>query len=148
MTERERAALFLRKTIHWMRLLGARRVSDLSRGELYVLQLLAERREAQPAEISASMEVSTARVTALLNGLERKGWVRRRPDPADRRKIRVAVTAAGEAVARRHRDAMLAYAERLLDGLGERDARELLRIMDRLIALSERERPPFLQDGE
>jgi DNA-binding MarR family transcriptional regulator len=139
MTDHELAALFLGKMVRWTRLHAARKFTDLSRGELYVLQMLTDKREAQPGDICAGLDVSTARVAALLNSMERKGWVKRFPDPADRRKIRVVITEAGEAKARDFRRGILEYVARLLRELGERDTRELMRIMDRLSELLEKD---------
>lgn len=130
---------FLRRMVRWMRLSGARQVGDLSRGELFVLQWLAGKREAPAGELGTAMDISTARVAALLNSMERKGWVKRLPDPQDRRKIRVRLTEAGEAVAAREKHRIHAYTEKVLAELGEADAREFLRILDRLIDISERE---------
>lgn len=139
MTEHELAAAFLRRIDRWTRLHAARKVTDMSRGELYVLQMLADKREAQPADICTGLDVTSARVAALLNNMERKGWVKRRPDPSDRRKIRVAITDAGEAKAREFRRGVFGFVSRLLKELGERDTRELLRILDRLIELLEKD---------
>jgi DNA-binding MarR family transcriptional regulator len=139
MTEQQLAADLLHKFVRCMRMIHARKVSDMSRGELFVLQLLAERREVQPADICAGMGVSTARVAALLNGMERKGWVKRLPDPADRRKIRIAITEAGDDRALEHRRDVIGRISRLLRELGEPDALALLRIMDRLAGIMERE---------
>jgi DNA-binding MarR family transcriptional regulator len=148
MTEHELAEALLHKFVRSMRMIHARKVSDMSRGELFVLQLLAERREVQPADICAGMGVSTARVATLLNGMERKGWVRRLPDPADRRKIRIAITEAGDNRAFEHRRNMIDRVSRLLRELGEPDALALLRIMDRLIGIMEREFAREHHEGE
>lgn len=139
MNQSDLASEFLRKMVHWIRLNGPRKVRDLSRGELFVLQLLYKKRELPAGELSAAMEISTARVATLLNSMERKGWVERLPDPQDRRKIRVRLTEAGEAVAAREKHRIHAYTEKVLAELGEADAREFLRILDRLIDISERE---------
>lgn len=139
MNESDLTTEFLRKIVAWMRLNGHRNLGDLSRGELLVLQLLVDKGEIRPAELGRLMEISSARVAALLNGMERKGWLARRPDPRDRRKIRVVITEAGEAMALRKRREIHAYTARVLAKLGEADTREFLRILDRLIALSEQE---------
>lgn len=46
---------------------------------------------------------SPSATTRLVDGLVKSGWVERARDPADRRKVHVALTATGEAEARRLR---------------------------------------------
>ena len=49
-------------------------------------------------DLAARVHVTTGAVTGILNRLERAGYITRRPDPTDRRRIRVA--ARPDAVAR------------------------------------------------
>jgi DNA-binding MarR family transcriptional regulator len=49
-------------------------------------------------DLAARVHVTTGAVTGILNRLERAGYITRRPDPTDRRRIRVA--AQPDAVAR------------------------------------------------
>ncbi|MFE0453785.1 MarR family winged helix-turn-helix transcriptional regulator [Streptomyces sp. NPDC058914] len=51
-------------------------------------------------ELATRVHVTTGAVTGILNRLERAGYVTRRPDPHDRRRVRVA--AEPDAVARAH----------------------------------------------
>ncbi|MET9057515.1 MarR family winged helix-turn-helix transcriptional regulator [Streptomyces antibioticus] len=51
-------------------------------------------------ELATRVQVTTGAVTGILNRLERAGYVTRRPDPHDRRRVRVA--AEPTAVARVH----------------------------------------------
>lgn len=53
-----------------------------------------------PHDLATRVHVTTGAVTGILNRLERAGYVTRRPDPADRRRVRVA--AIPSAVARVH----------------------------------------------
>lgn len=49
-----------------------------------------------PTLIAQRLFVTTASMTSLIDTLERRGFVRRLPDPDDRRKILVALTDAGQ----------------------------------------------------
>lgn len=64
-------------------------------------------------------------VSRLLAGMERAGWIERRPDPDDRRAKRVHLTAAGSALS----DTLLALAvserQRLFGGLDAHQSRVL-----------------------
>ena len=50
------------------------------------------------SEISQSLRVTSPTVTQLINSLEASGLVKRSIDPADRRSIRVTLTAEGEKI--------------------------------------------------
>ncbi len=46
----------------------------------------------------AQMHVTTATMTSVLDTLERKGYIRRQPDPVDRRRVLVGLTAEAESL--------------------------------------------------
>ncbi len=48
-----------------------------------------------PGELAAELELSSGAMTSRLDKLERAGLVRRRPDPEDRRGVKVELTEAG-----------------------------------------------------
>jgi DNA-binding MarR family transcriptional regulator len=50
---------------------------------------------ATPGDLAVRLGITTAAVTALLDRLERRDMVRRRPNPADRRSLLVALTTTG-----------------------------------------------------
>lgn len=55
-----------------------------------------------PSELARRLEVSTAASTGIVDRLERRGHVERRPHPTDRRRLEVHVTAEGRAELLRH----------------------------------------------
>lgn len=59
----------------------------VNRTDLRCLDLLLEAGELAPTRLSAGLGLSTGSVTAMLDRLERLGYVTRSPDPADRRKV-------------------------------------------------------------
>ena len=110
-----------------------RLINEALQGGAFVLQYIAlHGGDVLPGEISQEMCVSSARVAAALNGLEDKGLITRRIDRNDRRKILVGVTEEGKAYAERQNRAVTEKAAELLELLGERDAREYVRITGRL----------------
>ncbi|MFF8544705.1 MarR family winged helix-turn-helix transcriptional regulator [Streptomyces werraensis] len=52
-------------------------------------------------ELAERVHVTTGAMTGVLNRLERAGFITRRPDPADRRRVRVAALPDAVAMARR-----------------------------------------------
>jgi DNA-binding MarR family transcriptional regulator len=74
----------------------ALRAFGLSRGSHNALQILGGATEPlTPTEVSARLTVTSATVTGLLDTLEARGLVRRRPHPGDRRSVLVEITDDG-----------------------------------------------------
>ncbi len=69
----------------------------LSQGSWTVLMVLNRDPAVQlmPSELASKCGVTRATMTGLLDGLERKGLVRREPEPSDRRTVLVHLTPAG-----------------------------------------------------
>ena len=112
-------------------------INEAVQGEAFVLHYIAYNGgDVLPGEISHEMDVSSARIAAALNALEKKGLITRRIDPKDRRKILVAVTGAGMEEAERHRQAAVGVAAKMLGMLGERDAAEYVRITGKLAEIA------------
>jgi DNA-binding MarR family transcriptional regulator len=70
----------------------------LTRSQWLVLSLLYRRPGLSQSELAEMLEVERATAGRMIDRLEAKGWVVRRPDPADRRIKRLHLTADAEAV--------------------------------------------------
>ncbi|MFE1958815.1 MarR family winged helix-turn-helix transcriptional regulator [Streptomyces sp. NPDC059479] len=77
------------------------------------------------ADLAERLEVVPRAVTSLVDGLEASGWVRRAPDPTNRRVVRIELTESGRATLRSLRVARRAAAEDILAPLTA-DQREVL----------------------
>ncbi|MGI5126572.1 MarR family transcriptional regulator [Pseudonocardia sp. CA-107938] len=76
---------------------------DLRPGDLAVLDLIGREGPHSPKDLAERLHIHPATLTGVLDRLEQGGWVRREPDPADRRRIRVAAEKARSAeIARRY----------------------------------------------
>ena len=106
------------------------RVRNSTRGETAVLERL---RRADgplaPKDLALGGHVSSARVANVLRSLE--GLGERRPSEADRRGVEVSLTPKGVERADANRAEMRNMLVRYLRELGEQDARELVRIIER-----------------
>lgn len=69
----------------------------LDRKEFGVLRVLAAREPLSQQALAGLLGVDPTTMVAVLDALEGKGIVTRRPDPADRRRNQIALTATGEA---------------------------------------------------
>lgn len=81
-------------------------------------------------------------VTALVDVLERDGWVGRGPHPTDRRATLVRLTERGQETADWMTSARRRAAEALLGGLDPADLAAFVTVADRLIGHLARNRPP------
>ena len=115
----------------------SKKISPMIHGEIMTLNFLLDHKcAATPGAISGKMELSTAYVAKLLRSLEHRGLIERNVDSSDRRRVLVTVTEKGAALTCEHRNEMRDKTARVLMQLGEADARECLRILDRILEIS------------
>ena len=101
------------------RLKSVERLSDQSKGENFVLAYLMKHPEkTNPKEISRTLNISSARVAAVLNKLEERGMARRAADPESRRQTLVQLLPPGEEHHRQIQDRFLKEVSRMLEMLG------------------------------
>lgn len=114
-----------------------KKIDESMQGEAFaILYVLRQGGSVLPSEISTVMNITSARVAAVLNSLEDKGLITREIDSSDRRKILINLTEEGKALAEKRYQMAVNSTVRLLKILGEDDARELVRITGRLAELA------------
>ena len=108
--------------------------ANFSQGEILVLNYLYENASSEelPSHISNCLCLSTARVAATLNSLEKKGYISRIMSSTDRRKIIVEITASGKEFISHKREKMKNVFRSMLTLLGEDDSKEFIRLLGRL----------------
>lgn len=113
---------------------ASRLLYTLENGTFLALQYLSERKnDVHPKELSRKMSVSTARIAALLNHMEREGLIIRTPDPTDSRQVTICLTKLGEQLIKSKKAEMVSLIARALEELGQEDAEIYLRITKRLL---------------
>ena len=126
--------------LHWVHRLGKikplRQISESVHGECFVLQYVALHEGVFPSEISMAMNISTSRIAVTLNNLENKGYITRRIDEGDRRRILIRLTPEGKTRAENDRRMLLSAIEKMLALLGEDDAKAYIRITGKLAELA------------
>ena len=123
-------------------------ISQTQRGEMAVLRLLAEEnRQLLAGEISRGLGMTTSRIAAVLNSLEKKEMIARLPDPADRRRVAVALTARGEDFCLARRKEAERDFTHLLERLGEDDARQFVHLLGRVFAILGEDRGSCRRQG-
>jgi DNA-binding MarR family transcriptional regulator len=110
-----------------------KQIDDSMRGEHFVLHYISEYEgNVTPSDISNEMGITSARIAAALNGLEKKGLIIRSIDPQDRRRILIDITDSGKEQVRKHYDKVLSKTTSMLEHLGEEDAKNYIRIMRKI----------------
>jgi DNA-binding MarR family transcriptional regulator len=65
----------------------------LNRTDLHALEIVSRTGSLTPTELAQELRFTTGGVTTVIDRLERAGYVRRRPDGSDRRRVIVEATA-------------------------------------------------------
>ena len=106
------------------------KIDESVRGGGFILMFLFQRGSyALPSELRGVLGVSSARIAATLNNMEHKGLISREMDKNDRRKVLVALTPTGQEQAAQMERRALEHSVHMLEFLGERDAKEFVRIL-------------------
>jgi DNA-binding MarR family transcriptional regulator len=91
------------------------RILDLAPADAGILRLLRVASGLSQQELAGKLRIHPSRLVAILDNLEKRGYLDRRPNPDDRRLYSLHLTKGGEEVlgrigkvAREHQDALLA----------------------------------------
>lgn len=87
-----------------------------------------------PSVIAERLMITTGSMTSLLDTLERRGMVRRRAHPSDRRRLLVELTDDGQALVDAFLPEIVAVQTALVAGLSEADRAAAVRLSERLAA--------------
>lgn len=112
---------------------------DMHKHEFETLHCLAGRGgRAAPSELAADLKMAPASVTGRLDALERRGFVRRTPSAADRRRVDVELTREGRAAWLGAMDVVGHEEYRLLGTLNAEERRTLSDLLRRVLLAAER----------
>jgi len=92
-------------------------------------------------EIAAEMQVTSANVTFLVDGLEKDELVRRVPSLTDRRTVYVELTDAGRAFADRIITSFTTFSVAMFEGFSDSEKKQFSHLLDRLRYNAERFEP-------
>ena len=125
------------------------KVSEAIRGEMAVLRLLKrEERSLSAGDISRMIAMRTSRIAAVLGSLEKKGLVTRSAHKEDRRVVMVSLTEKGSALCLQRREAAKKHLTKILEGLGNEDAAQYVRLMKRVHEVMRQVGPPTHEQEE
>lgn len=110
---------------------------SLAVGEAPVLQYLCdEGGEMNPSLLADKLGYTRPRMTRILDSLVAKGYVTRRNDENDRRKVLVSATDEGIQYAKRQGDSSIAAVAAQLSTLGSDSAAELVSVLEKAYSIT------------
>ncbi|MCO1594855.1 MarR family winged helix-turn-helix transcriptional regulator [Micromonospora sp. RHAY321] len=102
---------------------------DVTPSQSRALGVLARHGELRPGAIAEHLRIAPRSATEVIDDLQTRGLVERRPDPADRRATLVVLTEEGTRVSAAIRAARRAEADRFFGHLDDADRDQLARIL-------------------
>lgn len=116
-----------------LRISEYRKMTDTNRGEGVLLGYLVRHDQgATPAELSGALGVSTARVAALLNKMERKRLVERQRDPGHKTTI-VRLLPDGKQLNKEQEEAFCQSVVEFFETLGEEKAALFVELQNEMV---------------
>jgi MarR family transcriptional regulator, organic hydroperoxide resistance regulator len=123
------------------------RQAGLSAPQAWALTILAAEPGLALGELAGRMHAHPSTVSGIVDRLVGRHAVDRRPDPEDRRGVRLSLTTAGRRLLRRSPAPVQAGLQRALQEMPPRRLRQLRRALEEIVQASELERveAPFFQ---
>lgn len=110
---------------------------SLAVGEAPVLQYLSDKgEEMNPSALADQLGYTRPRMTRILDSLVAKGYVSRRNDEHDRRKVLVSATPEGVEHAQHQGDSSISAVAAQLSALGSDSAAELVSVLEKAYSIT------------
>lgn len=112
----------------------------ITQGRFMVLLMLLEKEGDgcptvhAPAQIAEQLQITRASVTGLLDSLEKNAFIRREPDPRDRRMVAVYLSQKGQAFLDQFLPPHFKLISQLMQGLDATERQTLIRLLQKLVA--------------
>ena len=133
MSTREEAKAFLVRLCSCMPRSCSSKLTATQRGYGFILDYLEHTGgEMSTKDFAEKLNVSPARITALLKKMERNGFITRRTSSSDARRITIEITPAGIAFVDNMREQTLSKVERLLDQISKEDLETYIKISQQI----------------
>lgn len=100
-----------------------------TQGEMFVLRELRFRGSRTPSQLAQAMGATSGRISSILSGLTKKGWIVRTGDPEDRRSVVIELSDEGRRVVKQHSDRLVEDLSWVFSQMGERRTREFVGLL-------------------
>ena len=107
---------------------------DICLPEIFVLKELSSKEEPTMSELGRSISMDPSTLTRTVDKLVEKEFVVRKPDPEDRRVVRVTITAKGRKIINRFEVQRKKHIESILRQMTSQERKDLLNIFKTLHA--------------
>ena len=107
---------------------------DVTPVQFAILNALLEDPGEDQVTLAGKVAFDAATFGSVIGRLEGRGWVRREPDVADRRRKLLWVTPQGAEVAQKMKRSVGKVQQRILGPLDSREREQLVALLDRLVA--------------
>ena len=102
-------------------------LDEFLQGEMKVLSFISvENRELLPGQISSSLEMTGGRIAGILRSLEKKGFITRRTDELDRRRVLVSITERGSSYIKSRSETLETRLCMLVNAMGQENTALLI----------------------
>lgn len=105
----------------------------LTASQLLVLEYLAGHDQAKPSDLLELMRSSPAAVTTLLDRMQKAGLVLREKDSADKRIVRLSITAFGRDELTRGKEVQRSFLQNQLNGLSAHNQQMLVFLFNKIV---------------
>jgi len=107
---------------------------DVTPVQFAILNALLDDPGEDQVTLARKVAFDPATFGSVIGRLETRGWVRREPDAADRRRKLLWVTPTGVEMTQKMRRTVMRVQQRILDPLDAREREQLMALLDRLVA--------------
>lgn len=119
---------------------------EFLRGEMKVLSFISrEDRALLPGQLSSALEMTGGRIAGILRSLEKKGFITRKTDELDRRRVLVSITESGSRYILSRSEALETKLDMLVTAMGRDNTKKLIDSLELFVNVSER---IFENDGD
>ena len=106
---------------------------ELNFTQFVALKLLGHEEPMTPVELARALHYNPGALTRLLDKLEQRSYLKRVPDPDDRRALRLELTTQGKALRKRVIGYCDAVASRIFEGTTAREREQLHDVLSRVL---------------
>ncbi len=103
--------------------------SDITNNDMHIIEAIGVRDPLNMSMIAHKLSVTVSTLTTNMNGLERKGYIRRERGQEDKRVVRVLLTEKGKKAFYHHRDFHKKMIKAIVKDLGEEEMEILYRCL-------------------
>ena len=138
MQDRSEAALVALRRILRATEFSARslaRATGLTPSQLIVLNMVDHLGDATPTDLARNASLTLATMTTLVDKLEDRGFITRRRDEADRRRMLIRITKAGKKTLAESPDALQQQFQKRFESLADWEQASLIAALEKVAAL-------------